>query len=328
MKIVYRIESIPSSYVRTSEKEIQIIGKLRKKNSHSSFAGCVYTKKYLSTQRLRIILKTLAELSFSFGLALCSKEVREDFLAAFTGEKILWLKKIDSFGAIHNEKSKTENQIQALWAIHNEKSKNENQIQAFLKENSSNLYDPKSKWFYDSTLFFYFDILAKYYPNFKFPRSSFNWPFRITDLTCPLEDIKKLNNNFKYFAFPLYIKEDHFTLVFVDNEKESVEYYDSLNKYGNFQEIKKNLIEFASNLNSIFSNKSNFKFSYTLDKTLQNDGVQCGPWALFFLEMRLKDPSYDFNQLKDEETSELINLYRENILRRIASHRAYACPFF
>ncbi len=118
-------------------------------------------------------------------------------------------------------------------------------------------------------------------------------------------------------AYPLNVTKDHWVLTLVDRQKRTIEYYDSLKDYGNHSEIVGQLKKLESILTKKDSGKTPYKFICKINKSLQTDGYQCGPWSLYFLENRLKDPEIDFNQLDVEESQKMIADYRKAVLRQL-----------
>lgn len=123
--------------------------------------------------------------------------------------------------------------------------------------------------------------------------------------------------NFQDLNLPicLNVSGNHWTLVYIDREKRTVEYYDSKKDYGNHDEIKQKLIEFANKLSNEEPDERPYKFECKINKVLQPDGYQCGPLVLYFLEKRLKDPEFNFNQISDAQNS--IKEYRNKVRTKL-----------
>jgi len=123
-------------------------------------------------------------------------------------------------------------------------------------------------------------------------------------------------------AYPLLVDMNHWTLVVVDRVKRSIEYYDSKMNYGenpgpsgivsNFEKLAKELAEKDPG-------KSPYRFERKIEKKLQPDRYQCGPWILYFLEERLKNPEVNFNRLKITFAQKMIAEYRIKVMKRSVS---------
>lgn len=123
----------------------------------------------------------------------------------------------------------------------------------------------------------------------------------------------------KYVAYPLLVLGKHFALVFIDCEKRVIEIYDSF--VGQFDSCSK----IADLLTAKDPGKSPYKVKYKIEKPLQSDGYQCGPWVCFFLEQKIKNPDFDFNSLKQifdpAEIGRIMALYRNKITWKILEYQ-------
>lgn len=113
--------------------------------------------------------------------------------------------------------------------------------------------------------------------------------------------------DYNRIAYTMNINGSHWVLVFVDFEKKTIEYYDSLLNYGPHGAIANEFTELAQEID--------FKFVCKMTKKIQNDGYQCGPWTLYFLEERLKNPEVDFNQLEVNEAQKMIAKHRKRVFK-------------
>ena len=123
----------------------------------------------------------------------------------------------------------------------------------------------------------------------------------------------------QFLAYPLHVTNNHWTLVIIDQEKRTVEYYDSKKNYGNYEEIVKTLKELARSLSTKDPGQSPYQFFSKISKNLQPDSYQCGPWALYFLKNRLENPSVDFNKLDIEEAQDMIAKFRIEVMATLYS---------
>ncbi len=62
------------------------------------------------------------------------------------------------------------------------------------------------------------------------------------------------------------------------------------------------------------SGKNPYKFVCKIEKCLQPDSYQCGPWLLYFLEERLKNPDINFNELDAKQSQKMIANYRVEMM--------------
>lgn len=109
---------------------------------------------------------------------------------------------------------------------------------------------------------------------------------------------KKKIGDKKFLSYPLYVNNNHWTLVFIDREKRTIEYYDSMKNYGNQDnKIGNYFTEFAKVLSEKDPGEKPYTFISKINKHIQNDGYQCAPWSAYFLEKRLENPDIDFNRL-------------------------------
>ncbi len=115
-------------------------------------------------------------------------------------------------------------------------------------------------------------------------------------------------------AIPLHVTENHWTLVLVDRQKRTLEYYDSMKNYGNYDQIIKVLKNVTKVLTEKDPDEVPYQLDYKIKKRLQQDGFQCGVWILYFLENRLQDPNVNFNELDTEKAQEMIAYYRLRVM--------------
>lgn len=103
-----------------------------------------------------------------------------------------------------------------------------------------------------------------------------------------------------------------------------VEYYDSLVHHGGIAEINLVLDHFASKLSAI-DPLENFPYKYErkITTTLQLDGYQCVPWAIYFSEHLLENPNVDFNSLSDP--SKVVADYRQTLQNRLNEQLSKVC---
>ena len=114
--------------------------------------------------------------------------------------------------------------------------------------------------------------------------------------------------------YPFKVNDNHWTLLYIDKEKRTVEYYDSLFQYGNYSEIVATLQELTENISKKDPIKKPFQFIPKILKKLQNNGYDCGVFVVYFLEERAKNPEIDFNQRSVNEMEEIIFNYRRKLI--------------
>lgn len=128
-------------------------------------------------------------------------------------------------------------------------------------------------------------------------------------------DLKKAGEkNLGYVMVVKGIHKDdvpHATGIFIDREKHTIEYFDSFCTWGDQAQIKATL----DDLEKILSDNDHAPYhaEKKLHKPLQDDGYNCGVWALYFLTQRLNKPDFNFDTLGTEGVSFSINKYREEL---------------
>lgn len=139
--------------------------------------------------------------------------------------------------------------------------------------------------------------------------------FRENDFSC-----KK-----RFMAFPIQKGGNHFVLLFIDRKLRTVEYYDSLSDGNTY--CKK----IAKILTAKDPGKA-YKVITKIEKPLQHDSYQCGPWTCFFLEHRLKNPKFDFNSINKDfskkELKEMMALYRNKVILDICEYQSLYKKWF
>lgn len=113
-----------------------------------------------------------------------------------------------------------------------------------------------------------------------------------------LEDFRdnaKLSPPKTLFAYPVRLSECHWVLLVIDREQRTVEYYDSLRDF-NKEKVQAHFTKLADMLTKIEPGTP-YKAEFKIKKQIQNDGFNCGAWALYFLQHRLFNKEIDFNNL-------------------------------
>jgi len=121
-----------------------------------------------------------------------------------------------------------------------------------------------------------------------------------------IEEAKKKGKTI--LGYPLHISGNHWSLLVVDLTQRTVEYYDS-------KEDDAAAVAYLKKL----AKHLGYKFIPKIKDEIQPDSHQCGPWALFFLEARLKKPNFHFGALtSDDKHQMMIREYRKHVLAAIA----------
>lgn len=124
------------------------------------------------------------------------------------------------------------------------------------------------------------------------------------------------NDQKKFIAYPLNINQSHWTLIFINREKQTIEYYDSMVNYGPYKKIQSALKKVTEVLNE---NDESYSLIFKMTKAVQDNGKDCGPWILYFTEERVsKGPDFttELQKLKFTKTSALMKNYRKEISTR------------
>lgn len=133
-------------------------------------------------------------------------------------------------------------------------------------------------------------------------------------LTCSINETFKealKDDVHSVIAIPLVVSGNHSTLLIIDKQRRTVEYYDSKVNYGNYDEIECELKEIALKLSSEEPNQKPYQYQQKTTKCLQPyDGYQCGIWILYFLKRRLEEPDFDFNTLDVDDSQSMIQNFR------------------
>lgn len=156
-------------------------------------------------------------------------------------------------------------------------------------------------------------VLRPNHPEMNLVDSNGNNPNNFENIRERVKTDFAQNPSGNVFVYPFYVTKNHWTLVYIDRIKRTVEYYDSFKSFGNYDEIQKSLNQVAKDLTENEPDQAPYRVENKIKKTKQKDGYQCGVWALYFLEKRLNDPSIDFNKL-NIKASEIVD-YRHKIMR-------------
>lgn len=181
-------------------------------------------------------------------------------------------------------------------------------------------------WFSNFEIAGYYRHLKKTYPHGVF----FNWPGPFNTSKELLESFETNSHTFRDLGgnwvnileyqsilLPVHVSGNHWTLLFIDRKKRTVEYYDSKINYGNYNQIARDFQQVAEELSKSDPGENPYVFSSKIKKKFQPDGYQCGPWALYFSEKRLENPDVDFNDLDVNEAQSMIAQSRLSVMEAI-----------
>lgn len=169
----------------------------------------------------------------------------------------------------------------------------------------------ETEWLYTSVLAQYFTLKAVEHSTLGV--SNFKCALPIVLLAHP--DWVKFMKQLDQFAFftGLGTKDwNHFGLIFIDNVKRTVSFFDSKYKYGNVESDEKALKKLANVLSAEGSEPYTFVRAVT-NQSLQRNSHECGVWVCWFLENCLSENPIDFNSLSGDEADRLIADFRKKL---------------
>ena len=187
-----------------------------------------------------------------------------------------------------------------------------------------------TKWFDNYNIADYYRLLKDRFPQgvfFDFPNQYSTpaiWRKRFEEKNYPTSNIDHTKRNFLEYQsilLPMHISGNHFTLLFIDRVKRTVEYYDSKVSYGAYDKIVQDCQGIAEALSQSDPGDTPYVFSAKIKKLLQPDGYQCGPWTLYFSEKRLENPDVDFNDLNFNEAQSIPAQFRVTMTDEINMRR-------
>lgn len=122
---------------------------------------------------------------------------------------------------------------------------------------------------------------------------------------------------YESIVFPISVSGNHWTLLFIDRKKRTVEYCDSKISYGNYSQFVQDFKCVAEELSKADPGGKPYVFTSKIQKNLQPDGYQCGPWILYFTEKRLENPDIDFNELDERDAQSMIACHRLSVMEAL-----------
>ncbi len=182
-----------------------------------------------------------------------------------------------------------------------------------------------NEWFYSDQIHDFFDYFEEQHRHLYCcmtdirPMTSF-----LPTIQNSIEQAKNLKK--KALAFNVNINKLHWTLIYVDIQTQTVEYYDSMKNFGLGEDLKKFLTDVTLLLNQEYPTEKPFNLIYKIKEATQFNSFDCGPWILYFLENRAKDPSVDFNTLNKEMSQKIMSDYRLEIMTKLNRRHAEGIP--
>lgn len=236
---------------------------------------------------------------FSLGIALLIKPV----VKLFTEKKHTQLQPLTSF------------QIQ---------QKRTEQILADFKGDIKGFDIRGNKWLDNEHLYRYFKYLELSHPQLFVPAGSLITIANLDEAIFQIGSLKKRNNpadiaanaEKTIVAFPVLVSGNHWILVFIDCKARLVECYDSKMNYGQYVDVVQRLESLAKEITKRDPGAP-YKVISKISKSLQEDGFECGPWTLYFLEKRLTELNVDFNKLNAKQSKIMIAEFRLKVLEKI-----------
>ena len=187
-------------------------------------------------------------------------------------------------------------------------------------------------WLEAQTIYLYMQFLVSpHYPQNTLPQTScplgHGMAKKARILCCPISSLMKniqmLNQetlNYKKVNCPfvIHVTGNHWTLVYINRSKRTIEYYDSKINYGGseYPKIVNELTRIAAVLTEEEPGVKPFKLELKITTVLQPDSFQCGIWVLYFLDKIFNNPNLDFNNLIEPE--KIIAKYRIEVINRIS----------
>ncbi len=147
------------------------------------------------------------------------------------------------------------------------------------------MFDQQKLWLYMSYLCeVHNDLFIEPYAD--------NYPFSMASLALDLENHLDQTDK-RYIGYQIEF-QDHWTLVLVDREKCTIEYYDSKSDHGNPEQIQQDLKRAAETAGA--KEGKPYTVVKKINNSIQADPMHCGPWVLNMLQKRLENPDVDFSE--------------------------------
>lgn len=173
--------------------------------------------------------------------------------------------------------------------------------------------DLDRKWLSNHDMMDYYPRIKALHPKDPKPLLSIPYIWKLDRLSKYITDICETPKCREFFI-PLHVTRNHWTLIYVNLDNRTVEYYDSKQNYGNFEEITATLKTCAEDLSKKFPGDALFTFESKIKKKLQPDPYQCGVWVLYFIEKLCENPRVDFNKLEIGPAQRMIADFRKTVI--------------
>lgn len=175
--------------------------------------------------------------------------------------------------------------------------------------------DPfRTQWLNNADLFYYYLHLSLNYDFVGFGLSGKLNAIHPENIVPFLQDLP-INKLKTPIPIAINIGNLHWTLLYIDPIKHTIEYYDSKEDFEDPAVIK----FYLDQLKEIFDSRVNtpFQVELKIEESLQPDSYQCGVWLLYFLENRLKNSNINFNQLNRKKAQKMIAEFRKEVKKVI-----------
>lgn len=176
----------------------------------------------------------------------------------------------------------------------------------------------KREWLTNDHLHNYFYYLGAKYPDVFFMQEAQDELIKSTSIERKISQFDFASSSANAFPFFIQVGGNHWTLVYIDKEKRTVEYFDSMRNYGDLKSIEEQLTNLAGILSIKEPDQEPYQFINKTKTKLQMDTVQCGVWVLYFITKRIKDPDFDCNQIETSEASQIIAKFRAKVRLKLA----------
>lgn len=118
----------------------------------------------------------------------------------------------------------------------------------------------------------------------------------------------------KNIPFRFHLGGNHWTFVYIDQKKRTVEFYDSMGT--SFEGAQESLNRAAEQLSAKFPGDMPFEVQNKITNACQRNGVDCGPWTMFFMLNRISNPEVDFNSIGvSRESRAMVADFRNHIVK-------------
>lgn len=182
----------------------------------------------------------------------------------------------------------------------------------------------KREWLTNVHLHKYFDYLGAKYPHVFFFQEASHSLIKSTEIEEKISQFDIASSKATAFPFFIQVGGNHWTLVYIDKEKRTVEYFDSMRNYGDLTAIETELNSLAITLSEKEPDQEPYQFTNKTKTKVQGDTYQCGVWLLYFLNKRIQHSHFDVNQIDLSKTSKIITNFRKKVRLKLAQiDRAY-----